>query len=161
MNKICCSKETAEQIIRRYADTIYRTAYQHLKNSADAEDIFQEVCIALITKNAPIEDEEHLKRWLIRVTINKCRDFKKSVWQKKTESIDEHTELIAPEALSVIEELKKIPDRYSDVLYLYYYEEYTIAEIAEILGTSSNTIGTRLRRARKKLKSLLEEETKL
>lgn len=157
MSENCCSKEQAEQIIRRYADTIYKTAYQHLKNHTDADDIFQEVCVAIITKNTPISDEEHLKRWLIRVTINKCRDFKKSVWQKRTDSFDDHTELTAPETSLVMEELKKIPDSYADVLYLYYYEDYTISEIAEILGTNPNTIGSRLRRARKKLKKLLEE----
>lgn len=103
MSENCCSKEQAEQIIRRYADTIYKTAYQHINSRTDADDIFQEVCVAIITKNAPVSDEEHLKRWLIRVTINKCRDFKKSVWQKRTDSIDDHTELIAPETSLVME----------------------------------------------------------
>lgn len=157
MTEVLGTKEKAEKIIRLYADMIYRIAFQNLRNSADAEDIFQEVCMALLTKNAPLDDEVHIKHWLIRVTINKCNNFNKSTWQSKTDSISEHTDLIAPEAQFVMEELDKLPKKYSNVLYLYYYEEYTIPEIAEILGKSKNTISTQLQRARNKLKSILEE----
>ena len=64
-----------EDVIRRYADMIYRIAYQNTSSFEDAEDILQEVSIALVTKDAPLDDEVYLKRWLIRVTINKCRDL--------------------------------------------------------------------------------------
>lgn len=151
------TKEKAEKIIRQYADMIYRIAFQNLRNPADTEDIFQEVCMALLTNNAPLDDEEHIKHWLIRVTINKCNNFNKSVWQSRTDSISDHTNLIAPETKFVMDELDKLPKHYRNVIYLYYYEEYTIPEIAEILGKSKNTISTQLQRARKKLKTILEE----
>ena len=150
-------KEKAEEILKQYADMIYRIAFQNLRNTSDAEDIFQEVCIALLTKNAPVYDEVHIKHWLIRVTINKCNNFNKSVWQSRTESISDHTDLIAPETQLVMCELAKLPKHYRNVIYLYYYEEYTIPEIAEILGKSKNTISAQLQRARKKLKKILEE----
>lgn len=152
-------KEKAEEILKQYADMIYRIAFQNLRNTADAEDIFQEVCIALLTKNAPLYDEVHIKHWLIRVTINKCNNFNRSVWQSRTESISDHTDdLVAPETQLVMCELAKLPKQYSNVIYLYYYEEYTIPEISEILGKSKNTISAQLQRARKKLKKIFEEE---
>lgn len=157
MIEVLGTKEKAEKVIRLYADMIYRIAFQNLRDSADAEDIFQEVCMALLTKNAPLDDEVHIKHWLIRVTINKCNNFSKSVWQSRTDSISEHTDLFAPETQLVMEELDKLPKKYSNVLYLYYYEDYTIPEIAEILGKSKNTISTQLQRARNKLKHILEE----
>ena len=76
-------KNKIEQVIVKYADMIFRIAYQNLKSKADAEDIFQEVCVTLLTKNPPLDDEKHLKYWLIRVTINKCNNFHKSFWHNK------------------------------------------------------------------------------
>lgn len=149
--------DKAEKIVRQYADMIYRIAIQNLKNPTDAQDIFQEVCMALLTKNAPLDDDAHIKNWLIRVTINKCTNFSKSLWQSRTESISEHIDLTAPETKFVMEELDQLPTHYRNVIYLYYYEEYTVPEIAEMLGKSKNTINSQLQRARKKLKKLLEE----
>ena len=157
MTEIQGTKERAEEIIKQHADMVYRIAVQNVKNPSDAQDIFQEVCIALLTKNAPLFDELHIKNWLIRVTINKCNNFNKSVWQSRTESIDEHSNLIAPETDMVLDELYKLPKNYRNVIYLYYYEEYTIPEIADILGKSKNTISAQLQRARKKLKKILDE----
>lgn len=149
--------QQAEKLVRQYADMIYRIALHNLKNPTDAEDIFQEVCMALLTKNAPLYDDVHIKHWLIRVTINKCSNFSKSLWQSRTESIHDHTELTAPETQFVMEELDKLPPHYRNIIYLYYYEDYTVPEIAEIMSKSKNTINSQLQRARKKLKKLLEE----
>ncbi len=151
------TENKAEQAILNYADMIYRIAFQNLKNRADAEDIFQEVCIAIITKNPPFDDEMHLKHWIIRTTINKCKNFHKSPWQSRTESINEHLELFAPEQKTVMEEIWQLPENQRIVIYLYYYESYTIAEIAEILKKNKNTISSWLSRGRKKLKNILTE----
>ena len=151
------TKEKAEEIIRQHADMIYRIALQNVKNPSDAQDIFQEVCVALLTKNAPLFDELHIKNWLIRVTINKCNNFNKSVWQNRTDSIDNHIDLMAPETKMILDELSELSPNYRNVIYLYYYEEYTIPEIAQILGKSQNTISAQLQRARKKLKKILDE----
>ena len=147
----------AERIIREYADMIYRIALQNLKNTADAEDIFQDVCLTLLTKNAPLFDDVHIKNWLIRVTINKCKNFSKSLWQNKTESLDLSRENPEATSDSIPELVYSLPQKYRNIVYLYYYEEYTVPEIAEILGENKNTINSRLQRARKKLKEILEE----
>lgn len=148
----------AEDIVRKYADLIYRVAYQNLQSRADAEDIFSEVCLVVLTKNPPEDSEEHLRKWLITVTLNKCRNLRKSWWRTRIDSIEDHLDIPSPEDnREVMEELKQLPGNYRNVIYLYYYEEYTIAEIGEILGKSPNTVSTWLRRARKKLKDILEE----
>ena len=149
--------ELIEQTVRKYADMIFRLAYQNLKNYSDAEDILQEVSVALITKNAPLGDPEHLRSWIVRVTLNKCKDFHKAFWRRNTEPIDDHLELIAPEQQEVLEELFSLPDNYRLIIYLYYYEAFTISEIADLLGKSPNTVSSSLQRARKKLKKLLTE----
>ncbi|MBQ7810554.1 MAG: sigma-70 family RNA polymerase sigma factor [Clostridia bacterium] len=146
-----------EIIIREYADMIYRIALQNLKNTADAEDIFQDVCLTLLTKNAPLFDDVHIKNWLIRVTINKCKNFSKSLWQNKTEPLDLSRENPETPSNPITELVYSLPQKYRNIVYLYYYEDYTVAEIAEILGENKNTINSRLQRARKKLKEILEE----
>ncbi|MBR1731405.1 MAG: sigma-70 family RNA polymerase sigma factor, partial [Ruminococcus sp.] len=117
----------------------------------------QEVSVALVTKNAPLGDEAHTKHWLIRTTLNKCRDFHKSYYRRNTEPLDQHLDIEAPERNEILEEIFKLPKNYSTIIYLYYYEGYSIAEIAEILGKNPNTVSSSLQRARKRLKNLLEE----
>ena len=157
MSELQAKKEKAEEIIRTYADMIYRLALQNLKNPDDASDIFQEVCISLLTKNAPLYDDVHIKYWLIRVTINKCRDLKKSAWRTRTETLKPDFSVQATEDLSALELVFSLPINYRNVVYLYYFEKYTVTEIAQILGKSKNTISSQLHRARKKLRTILED----
>ena len=147
----------AEEIIREHADMIYRIALHNLKNPADAEDIFQDVCLTLLTKIAPLFDDVHIKNWLIRVTINKCKNFLKSSWQRKRDSLDAVADTPAEVSPSIPELVYSLPEKYRNIIYLYYYEEYTVAEIAEILKENKNTVNSKLQRARKKLKEILEE----
>ena len=88
--------EEAEQIIRQYSDMIYRIAVHNLSNIADAEDILQDVCISLLTKCPKQRDPEHLKAWLIRVTINKCNSLHRLAWRRRSESLEDYTHLEAP-----------------------------------------------------------------
>lgn len=158
MTELSCKNKRAEQIIREHADMVYRIALQNLKNEADAQDVFQEVCLSILTKNAPLYDDVHIKHWLIRVTINKCKNFKKSLWQQKTEAIADYLPSgEVDDESQVLELIYSLPKKYRNVIYLYYYEEYTVPEIAEILGESKNTVNSRLQRARKRLKKILEE----
>lgn len=151
-------RKLIEYTVRKYSDFIFRIAYQNLKNRFDAEDILQDVSIALVKNNAPLSDEAHLKSWLVTVTINKCRNFKRSESIRAYVPIDECFELEAPEARQVMEELWQLPEKYRNVIYLYYYESFKISEIAEMLGEKPNTIGTRLKRARKALGKIIEKE---
>lgn len=146
-----------ELVFRQYADMIYRVALHNLRNSADAEDILQEVCLALMTGSPP-DDEPHLKRWLIRVTLNKCKNLKRSFWRRNRESIEDYTHLPAPPISPIPDEIYDLPENYRNIIYLYYFEDYTVPEIAEILHKNDNTVKSSLQRARKKLKKLLTEE---
>ncbi len=157
MSDLTTKKEKAEQIIRQHADMIYRIALQNLKNPDDASDIFQEVCLSLLTKNAPLFDDVHIKHWLIRVTINKCRNLRKSVWNTRTEPLTPDFSAAKEEDLSALELIFSLPINYRNVVYLYYFEQYTVPEISEILGKSKNTVNSQLQRARKKLREILED----
>ncbi|MBQ8057164.1 MAG: sigma-70 family RNA polymerase sigma factor [Ruminococcus sp.] len=158
MSQMLTKTEKAEQIVRQHADMIYRIALQNLKNKADAEDIFQDVCMTLLTKDAPLFDDVHLKHWLIRVTINKCKNFKKSLWQRKTEPLNVQPDSgLDSGGVEVLELLYTVPKQYRNIVYLYYFEEYTVPEIAMILGENKNTVNSKLQRARKRLRKILEE----
>lgn len=136
---------------------VVRIAYQNLKNQADDEDVTQEVFIKLL-KQPDFNDEEHLKAWLIRVTINQCKDLRKSAWFRKRQPLDEQWKPRGEKQLGILDEIWKLPKDDRNVIYLYYYENYTVPEIARILGKNENTISSRLTRARKKLKTILAEE---
>jgi RNA polymerase sigma-70 factor (ECF subfamily) len=136
---------------------VIRIAYQNLKNQADAEDVTQEVFIKLL-KQPAFNDDNHLKAWLIRITINQCKDLMKSDWFRKRQPLDENWQPHSEKQLGIISEIWKLPKNYRNVIYLYYYENYSVPEIARILGENENTISSRLTRARKKLKIILIEE---
>ena len=152
--------ELIEVTIKRYANLIFRLAYTNLKNHHDAEDVLQDVSVALVRGNPPFDDEKHLKNWIVTATLNRCRDIYRSAWRNRTEPLEDYLALQAPETQSVMEELWQLPENYRNIIYLYYYEGFTIPEIAEILGKSPNTIGSGLQRARKKLEKILTEEGK-
>ncbi|MBQ7965278.1 MAG: sigma-70 family RNA polymerase sigma factor [Ruminococcus sp.] len=149
------AKMQAERVIRQYADMIFRIALQNLKNKADAEDILQDVSLALLTKNAPLYDESHIKSWLIRVTLNKCKNFHKSAHRTKTEPLSDYVELCAKEDQRLLEDVMGLPKNYRNTLYLFYYEGYSIDEIAKLLNKKPSTVGSWLHRARKKLKTII------
>lgn len=150
-------KGLVQKAVRTYCTMVFRIAYQKLKNVHDAEDVMQDVGVALMKGNPPFEDEEHLKAWIIRVTLNKCGNLRKSFWKSRKEPIDDYLELQAPETREALEELFELPEKYRTVLYLYYFEGYSIGEIAEILGKNKNTVGSNLRRARLMLKEKITQ----
>ena len=151
------SRQAFEQLVDEYSDMIYRIAYQNLRSSYDAEDIMQDVFLSLLKSNAGFSDNTHIKAWLIKVTVNKCIDFKKSARYRTTVTLDEQAARYDSEELGVMDEIFKLPEEDRNIIYLYYYEGYTIAEIAQILGKKQNTVNSKLQRARKKLQSLLKK----
>jgi RNA polymerase sigma-70 factor, ECF subfamily len=149
-----------ETAINQYADMVYRIAIVQMKNKSDADDIFQEVFIRLVKYKETIESEEHLKAWLIRVTTNCCNKQFTSAWNKKTtflESEDDISETyeIEEQDETVFQAVKQLPENYKSVIHLFYYEEYSVKEIAQILEQSESTIKTRLSRARQMLRKNL------
>ncbi len=149
--------EYIKYILDTYSKMIVRLAFTYTKSLCDAEDIAQDVFVSLIEKNKTFENSEHEKAWLIRVTVNKSKNFVKSSWVKKTVPIDEAmTKTTEEKSDDILEEVLKMPEKYRTVIHLFYYEGYSINEIAEILGKSTGTIGTWLSRGRKILKERLE-----
>lgn len=158
------SEEEANRAIDLYADTVRRICMVHLKNYSDTEDIFQTVFLKYVLHTAPFESPEHEKAWIIRVTINACRDFLKDIFRQRTVPLDQLTEKpgdMPDDHTDILEAVLSLPAKYKDVVYLHYYEGYTAPEIAKILKKNTNTIYTLLTRARQILKDRLEEVTDL
>lgn len=144
------------KIVEKYSDMIFRIAYQYLFNNYDAEDIVQEVFVKLLTKKVIFKDEEHVKSWLIRVTINQCLDYKKTLAKRSVVPIENMEIPFEQKEEGILEELQLLKEDERNILYLYYYEGYKIKEIAKILKQKQNTINSKLTRARKKLKEIME-----
>lgn len=152
------SEEEAARAIERYGDMVRRLCLVHLKNPADTEDIFQNVFLKYVLSPVVFESPEHEKAWLIRVTINACRDLVKSFFRNRTVSLEELLDQPAPlleEHREVLEAVLALPRKYRDAVYLHYYEGYTAAEIGKLLGKNTNTVYTLLTRARGQLRKTL------
>ena len=145
-----------EEIVEKYSNMIIQIAYQNVFNKSDAEDITQEVFIKLMKKIGTFVSEEHMKAWIIRVTINLSKDYNKSFWNKNTTAIDEELKYYDKEIQDTFKEIEKIKPEYRNIIYLYYYQGYKINEISKILSMNSNTVSSYLTRARKELKTILE-----
>lgn len=156
-----------DQAVRKYADMVYRLAVANTRVNQDAEDVFQEVFVKLVRYKDRIEDEEHLKNWLTRVTINESRRIEGSSW-KKNVSLDtadeEDTEWTPPDedsdsspedvflenerAEGILEKVRELPQKYREVIHLHYYEDMKLVDISHMLGINEATVKTRLRRAK-------------
>ncbi|MHB1153849.1 MAG: sigma-70 family RNA polymerase sigma factor [Eubacteriales bacterium] len=155
MNEPYRSDGFIQTTVNKYAHTVAKTAFAYLKNTADAEDITQEVFLSLMQKNPLFENEEHLKAWLIRVAINKSKNHLKSGWFKSNNRIPDELPYLSQEQSDLLSEVLALDLKYRLPIHLYYYEGYTIKEIAKILGEKEATVGTRLARGRSLLKKSL------
>lgn len=155
------SEQEINRAIDRYADTVRRLCMIHLKNYADTEDIFQTVFLKYALSSVAFENEEHERAWIIRVTINACKDLLKSFFRSRTTSLDtlmDQATPAAPEHREVLEAVLSLPQKYRDVIYLHYYEGYSAPQISKILGKNVNTIYTLLARSRQMLRERLGGE---
>lgn len=157
-----------ETLIREYGNDVLRTAYMYVKDSHLAEDIFQDVFIKVNQKMHTFKGNSSIKTWIIRITINTCKDYLKSAWNKRVVPISEYEEntLSSTEDFTAIEKAEEskmirnvimdLPEKYKDVLLLVYYQEMTIGEAASVLRIPEGTAKSRLSRAKDKLKICLE-----
>ena len=152
------TEQQYNEIVENYSDMIFRIAYQYLFNKYDAEDIVQEVFVKLLTKRVIFKDEEHIKSWLIRVTINQCLDYKKSLTKKNTVPIENMEIPFEQKEGEILKELQLLKEDERNVLYLYYYEGYKCNEIGNILRITESAVKKRLERGRKLLKQELKED---
>ena len=149
------SEQEVNHAIAQYADTVFRLCMVSLKNQADAEDVFQTVFLKYALSNRLFDSPEHEKAWLIRVTVNACKDLLRNFFRKNTVPLEEAAAITSPECSAVLEAVWSLPKNYRDVVYLHYYEGYTAPEIAAILKKNPNTVYTHLTRAREMLKDML------
>lgn len=153
------SNEDVVSVLQRYANMVYRLALTQTKHKADADDVFQEVFLRLVARERTFESEEHLKAWLIRVTINCSRKWFRAARFGRFLSLDR--EPVQTEALDqreVLEAVMALPRKYRTVIHLFYYEDLSIAQISEILQVNESTIKSQLARARRMLRTRLEED---
>lgn len=156
--------DTNEQIVKMvdiYGDMILRLAYTYLKNIADAEDVVQEVFLKIVECMPEFNDKIHEKAWIVRATINLCKNKLKLFWNRKIDPLDEIKEISATddydENSDVLKAVLGLPEKYRTVVHLYYYEQYSTLEIARLINKNESTVRSILHRAKEKLKSVLKE----
>lgn len=154
-------KEEFEREAGKYMDNIFAVAFNYFKDPADADDIVQEVLMKLLKSDKVFESSEHVRNWLLRVTVNQCRKVSVSSWFRKSMPLEDYAESLKyedPEESELFFAVIGLPKKYRIVVHLYYYEDYSTAEIAELLKIKESTVRTRLRRARIRLKEVLTDE---
>jgi RNA polymerase sigma-70 factor (ECF subfamily) len=142
------------EIYERHRLTVYRVCFAYMRNPADTEDAVQEAFYRLIKSGAPLTSEEHEKAWLIRTASNVCKNNLKHWWRRR-ENIEDYENLQSGGGVDtdgVLNAVLNLPDKYKTVVYLYYYEGYDSAEVAEILGKPPSTVRNYLHEARAILK---------
>jgi RNA polymerase sigma-70 factor (ECF subfamily) len=150
-----------EEIINTYKNTVYRIALSYTRNVSDAEDVFQDVFLIYFRKNPRFNDEEHRKAWLIRTTINRARKYTS---RKQTFELHEGTlvtgdwQFKSEKQNDVFNAMTKLPENYRNALHLYYFEDFSTADTARILGLKESTLRVQLKRAREKMREILKED---
>jgi len=148
-----------DNIYTKYADRLYAAAFNICRQQQDAEDAVQDAFIRLYHSNKDFESEEHIKAWLLRVTINAAKSTKRLFWNRMRSSYEEYMDSLTFEEesdRSLMDEVLNLPEKYRIVIHLFYFEEYKVREIADILNVSENTVKTRLLNGRRILKEKLE-----
>lgn len=143
--------------LQKYSDMVYRICFIYLGRRPEVDDVFQEVFLKLLQKSISFTDEDHEKAWLIRVTINQCKDVTRGFWWKRIDLV-ENVELPLQDTgeREILLVVLSLPQKYKDVVYLYYYQEYTVPQMAQLLRRSENTIYSQLHRARELMRQKLE-----
>lgn len=144
--------EYIQHVLDKYSRMLIKLAFTYVKNIADSEDIIQDVFVSLMKRGNGFESEEHEKAWLIRVTINKCKNHLKSSWNRLKVPLEEDISYLPKEQSEVLALVLDLPKKYRTVIHLFYYENYSMNEIAKMLSKKPATIGTWLSRGRNLLK---------
>ena len=154
-------RQPVQQLIERYQNSLYAAAFNTCQNQMDAEDVVQETFVQYYTSRKEFESEQHIRAWLLRVVINKARNINRTFWKKNKRSLEDYIETLTfPDSQSrdLFEEVMKLPDKYRIVIHLFYYEDYSVREIADILKLSESNVKVRLSRGRALLRDSLKEE---
>lgn len=160
MDNVSEFKMSVESAIECFSTDVFRMAYARTGNKSDAEDITQDTFIKYMKEVKPFVDENHVKAWLLRVAINSSKNLVNSAWHRKNTSIDaaDLMSLEIEDHSEVYEAVLRLPEKYRVVVHLYYYEGYSVEEIAGMLSAKESTVKSWMRRARMKLKDILKED---
>lgn len=146
-------------LAEKYMDMVFRVAFNYLRSGVDADDVTQNVFLKLLKVQKPFASEEHIRNWLIRVTLNECKNLTRSKWWR-TESFEDYASTLsfdAPGHSDIFYAVMELPKKYRLPIYLYHYEGYSTGEVASILKLPKGTICTQLKRGRELLKKALTE----
>lgn len=154
-------KLSVDETFYKYGDRIFRAAFTVCRNREDADDVVQDTLLRYYTQRKDFESETHLKAWLLRVAINRARDLTAAFWRKHTVVWEDYMEELAfeaPEDGRLLDAVLRLPEKYRTVIHLFYYEDYSVSEIAKILRRAEGTVKSQLNRGRALLKTMLQEE---
>ena len=157
-----------EELMHAYGNEVLRLAFTYVKDYALAEDMFQEVFIKVNANLTGFRGEASLKTWILRITVNTCKDYLKSAYHKRVGFFDEEdtipdekntadAAIEKMEAARIRSALCNLPEKYREVLVCLYFEDFSVSQTAQILGISEGTVKSRLSRGRDKLRNYLEE----
>ena len=149
---------SVDEILDEFSTMVYRLAFSRTKNIYDAQDITQEVFMKLMNCGKTFESDEHLKAWLIRVTINSSKNLLTSAWFRKITPLEDNLVTYIKEDSEVYKYVLDLPKKYRTVIHLFYYEGFKTQEIADILAVKEGTIRSQLSRARDILRDSMKEE---
>lgn len=164
MELICGnSKILIEDVVREYSTVIYRISMLRLQNKSDAEEVVQDTFLRLISqlkKGMVFENEEHLKAWLLKVAVNRGKSIVSLAWNKKTQGLDAANELAAEEKKDTYayDYVLNLPEKYRVAIDLFYFEQLSTEQIADIMKTKPATVRSYLHRGREKLKFMMEAD---
>lgn len=160
--RVAMNLQDYTKAVDNYSDSVYRMAYSYTYIKADAEDVLQNVFLKLFQSGKDFNSGEHLKQWLLRVTVNECHNLHRSFWKRNIihmEEIEKSAQNFrTDDVIDLHNALQQLPSEYRVIIHMYYYEGYKTKEISKILKVKEATVRTRLARGRDKLRNLLEEE---
>lgn len=147
---------STDAALTKYADMVRRICFLHLSHREDVEDVFQETFISHLQRQAPFDNEEHEKAWLIQVAIHRCSDLTRGFWHRRIVELDENIAAAVPEeSHDLLKTVLRLPANERNAIFLFYYEGYTVTEIARALGKNVNTVYSYLHRARSRMRKQL------
>ena len=154
-------RQSLEELIEAYQKSLYAAAFNICRNTDDANDVVQDTFIQYYTTKKQFQDEEHLKAWLLRVAINRAKDISRSFWKKNRLSIEDYADAVpfeSREETGLFEAVMRLPEKYREVIHLYYYEDLSIKETARILRITEGSVKMRLSRGRSFLRVIFNGE---
>lgn len=154
-------RQSVQELAASYQGSLFAAAFNVCKNAQDAEDVVQDTFVQYYTTKKEFESEQHIRAWLMRVAVNKAKNVNRTFWRRNKISIEDYMETLVfetPAAETLFETMMQLPEKYRIVIHLYYYEEYAVREIAQILKLSESNVKIRLSRGRAMLKETLKED---